>query len=441
MPIVHFVNSKNQTTGGMKSVLNYVSQEKKTKHEDRKFVSGVNCSPQSVYTEMMMTNRLYKKAGGRLYYHLVQSFPKGYEIEPALAHRIAVEFAEKAFGKYECVVATHIDREHIHSHFVFNSVSFEDGRKYHSNLDDVKKLMKLSDEICIKYGVNVLDDPTDKFRQKKSDTLSDREYRSADKGESWKFQLIAAITECMKEAKSKKQFAYLMRNRYGYGVRWEDNRKHITYTTPNGYRCRDKRLHDDKFLKEAMEREFEIRYEFLNGKEQAAASASGTARHDDGDNRTTLVGRGRGTDRRSPITRQNNKSDERNDHSRADEYVPRQSDQTVGAKQKGVSGDTESYIGKHLDSDAGTVITGWEDERGILLAAERARRMAQELQKQNVQDHSHIAVGAADIVSGIANLASIIDDEPIDDEDVYRGSDSIQLAKERAKKESLGMKM
>lgn len=441
MPIVHFVNSKNQTTGGMKSVLNYVIQERKTAHEDRKFVSGVNCSPQSVYTEMMMTKRLYKKNSGRLYYHLVQSFPKGYEISPELAHNIAVEFAEKVFEKYECVVATHIDREHIHSHFVFNSVSFEDGRKYHSDLDSVKRLMKLSDEICLKYGVSTLDSPDDKFGQKKSDTLSDREYRSADKGESWKFQLIAAITECMKGAKSKKQFAYLMRNRYGYGVRWEDNRKHITYTNPNGYRCRDKRLHDEKFLKEAMEREFEIRYGLLNGEKQTSASAGGTARHDDGDNRTTLVGGGRSADGRSPIAGQNNKSDERDDHSRADEYVPQQSDYAVGAEQIGVSGDTESDIGKYLEGDAGTVITGWEDERGILLAAERARRMAQELQKQNVQDHSHIAVGAADIVGSVGAVASIIDDEPIDDEDVYRGSDSKQLAEERAKKESLGMKM
>lgn len=186
MPIVHFVNSKTQTSGGMKSVLGYVGREKKTVKEDRRYVTGINCSPQSCFDEMQLTKKLYSKTGGRLYYHLVQSFPKGYEIDPELAHKIAVEFAEKAFGKYECVVATHIDREHIHSHIVFTSVSFEDGRKHHSNLEDVKNLMKLSDEICLKHGVSVLDSPEDKLGQKKTDKMSDREYRAADKGESWK---------------------------------------------------------------------------------------------------------------------------------------------------------------------------------------------------------------------------------------------------------------
>lgn len=265
MPIVHFVNNKSQTAGGMKTVLGYVSQEKKTVREDRKYVTGINCSPQTSYEEMMITKRLYKKTGGRLYYHLVQSFPKGYDISPELAHRIACEFAEKAFGKYECVVATHIDREHIHSHIVFNSVSFEDGRKYHSNLESVKELMKLSDEICVEHGVSVLGDPASKVGKKKVTKMSDREYRVWQKNQSWKDRLELAITSCMKVAKSKKQFCFLMKHNFGYNVRWEDNRKYITYTTPNGYRCRDKRLHDERFLKEAMEREFMIRSGELRG--------------------------------------------------------------------------------------------------------------------------------------------------------------------------------
>ena len=143
MPIVHFVNYKSQSAGGMKTVLGYVSKEKKTVREDRKYVTGINCIPAHAYDEMMLTKKLYNKTGGRQYYHLVQSFPKGYDITPEKAHKIACEFAQSAFGQYECVVATHIDREHIHSHIVFNSVSFETGMKYHSNLDSVKKLMNL----------------------------------------------------------------------------------------------------------------------------------------------------------------------------------------------------------------------------------------------------------------------------------------------------------
>ncbi len=118
MPIVHFINSKTQTGGGLKNVLNYVSKTEKTQSEDKKYVTTLNCSAPTAYQEFIATKNLYHKNSGRMYYHLVQSFPKGYDISPELAHKIAVEFSEKSFGNFECVVATHIDREHIHSHIV-----------------------------------------------------------------------------------------------------------------------------------------------------------------------------------------------------------------------------------------------------------------------------------------------------------------------------------
>ena len=255
MPIIHFINNKTQTAGGMKNVLNYVRRKEKTVSEDKRFVTGINCSPETALDEMTATKNLYHKPDGRLYYHLVQSFPSGYDIEPELAHKIAVELAEKAFNKYEVVVATHIDREHIHSHLVLNSVSFEDGKKYHSNKESVEELMKLSDEICQRYGVHVLDAPKKKMNK---DYLSDSEYRSAKRGESFKWELMNVINQVMKQAKSKKQFCYMMKQQ-GYGVRWEYNRKYITYTCPNGRRCRDNKLHGDKYRKENMEYEFETR--------------------------------------------------------------------------------------------------------------------------------------------------------------------------------------
>jgi len=248
MPIIHFINSKTQTAGGMKNVLAYVTRTEKTQSEDKQYVTALNCTAPTAYEEMIATKNTYHKNSGRMYYHLVQSFPKGDDTQPELAHRIAVELAEKAFGKYECVVATHIDREHIHSHIVFNSVSFEDGRKYHSNGNTVQELMDLSDEICMRYGVTVLD----KQPQKKKDVFSDREYRSAVRGESWKFQLMNAITEVMKQAKSKKQFVFMMKQ-LGYGVRWEDSRKYITYTCPNGRKCRCAKLHGELMTRSGIE--------------------------------------------------------------------------------------------------------------------------------------------------------------------------------------------
>lgn len=286
MPIIHFINNKSQSAGGMRNVLAYVSKAEKTEVEDKKYVTALNCSADTAYEEFNATKNLYHKNGGRLYYHLVQSFPSGYEIAPELAHKIAVEFANRAFKEYECVVATHIDREHIHSHIVFNSVSFEDGKKYHSDKQSVEQLMKLSDEICQKYGVQTLEKQSQK---QKKDVLSDREYRSAVKGESWKFQMMSTITEVMKKAKSKKQFCFLMRQ-YGYGVRWEDNRKYITYTCPTGQRCRDKRLHGEKFSKEMMQNEFEIRYAILNGEEQGGLTGGERYYADDNRSGSELVG-------------------------------------------------------------------------------------------------------------------------------------------------------
>ena len=426
MPIVHFVNCKSQSAGGMKTTLGYVSQEKKTVIEDRRYVTGINCIPTHAYNEMMLTKKLYGKTGGRQYYHLVQSFPKGFEITPEQAHKIACEFAETAFGKYECVVATHIDREHIHSHIVFNSVSFEDGRKYHSNLNSVKELMRLSDEICLQHGVSVLEESGNKLK-KKTDKMTDREYRSALKGESRKIQLMSAITECMKVAKSKRQFCFLM-SRYGYKVRWEENRKHIIYTTPKGYKVRDKRLHDEKYLKEAMENEFGIRYAVLNGEEQTAAATDRHSDNNGGDNRTALADGSRGTDQRGGVAGQGHQNTWQNNDGRADENVFKQSSCAVGAEQGGAQSLTGADNNRHLSSNAGNVITGWENERAILINAERARRVAAEAKAESYQSYSDLTVGAADIIGGVTDIASIIDSAPTDPEELERYIDSIRAA-------------
>ncbi|MBR1382229.1 MAG: relaxase/mobilization nuclease domain-containing protein [Ruminococcus sp.] len=393
MPIVHFVNCKSQTAGGMKTVLGYVSQEKKTVREDRKYVTGINCDPAHAYDEMMLTKRLYKKTGGRLYYHLVQSFPKGYDITPEKAHQIACEFAERAFGQYECVVATHIDREHIHSHIVFNSVSFDTGKKYHSDKDNPLRLMNLSDEICRKYDEPVLADPAPKLKQRKVPKMSDRERRSAGRGQSVKLRLINALTDCMKVAKTKEQFCKLLKEQYGISAKWLERKQNITYTMPSGYSFKDRRLLDEKFLKEAMEREFRIRYEIFNGEEQAAAPADNGASPDDGYHRAELAGGGRSADQRGGVAGRGHQGAGQDDVSRADEQFPAQSSGAVAAEQGGGQSLAGADSSGHLIGDDGIVITGWEDERGILLSAERARRLAAEAKQEAYQDSRCITIG------------------------------------------------
>ncbi len=443
MPIIHFINNKTQTAGGMRNVLNYVSRKEKTVSEDKRFVTGVNCSPETALDEMTATKNLFHKNDGRLYYHLVQSFPSGYEIEPELAHKIAVELAEKAFGKYEVVVATHIDREHIHSHLVMNSVSFEDGKKYHSNKESVEELMKLSDEICQRYRVHVLDAPKKKMNK---DYLSDNEYRSARRGESFKRELMNVINQVMKQAKTKKQFCYLM-NQQCYGVRWEDNRKYITYTCPNKRKCRDNKLHGEKYRKENMEYEFETRRIAADVRQGIVGSGGHSAdgigarfqlestdriEQADvagavGDTHQTL---GAGDEIRNGTGAENSTL-------RAEGYHSDLSGATESSRR--TVGNSDGSTG---ESNSGPVLTGWEVERGIWLEAERARRIQAQAKIESSQVDSDLAVSLDSIVGGVTAVAALIDDEPADDTEYAREyTDSKALAEERERKEALGIHM
>ena len=113
----------------------------------------------------------------------------------------------------------------------------------------------VSDQICREHGLTTLKP----YRQKKQvKGLRPGEYRSAMRGQSWKFQLIAVIEAAMERAGSREEFLDELRRR-GYDARWEEGRKHITYITPSGMRCQDDKLHEEKFRKEKIEDEFRIR--------------------------------------------------------------------------------------------------------------------------------------------------------------------------------------
>ena len=258
MAIVHFVNYKRgtQSRAAMRGVMLYVMQEMKTTWEGAPLVSGINCQPQSVYDDFLNTKLLYHKDGEVMFYHMVQSFPKGAEVDPRQAHEAARRLAEY-FDGCEALVCTHVDREHIHSHCVINSVNFETGKKLHMAKEQIQELMRRNDAICQEMGLPVFDAPTQQARG-----MSGAEYHTALKGQSWKLRLMNTIDECMKYAADKDAFVSLMESE-GYAVRWESGRKYITYTTPDGMKCRDNKLHEEKYCKEAMEREFRIRAELI----------------------------------------------------------------------------------------------------------------------------------------------------------------------------------
>lgn len=272
MATVKFIPAvKNQTAKGLNGTLRYCCRRDKTEYGDRFLVSGVNCVAGCAYQEFLNTKRLYNKTDGRMFYHLIQSFHPEENLTPQTAHEIALQLAEQ-FDGFEVVVATHTDRDHIHSHLIINSVSADTGKKYHSDKDNIQHLRDVSDDLCRAYGLSVL-----KPKPKKTSTMSSREYRAADKGQSWKLRLAIAIDDAMELAFSREHFISLMEAE-GYQVRWTADRKYITYTTPGGDRCRDHKLHEEKYRKENMEYEFRIRAEITAGIEEPGTAGSAGSR-------------------------------------------------------------------------------------------------------------------------------------------------------------------
>ena len=192
---------------------------------------------------------------------MVQSFPRGEAVDPVTAHAAALKLAEYYEG-YEVLVCTHTDREHIHSHFLINSVNFDTGRKLHIAKEQLQELRQRNDMVCKEFSLPVFQP---REQKQKTKTMTIGEYHTAARGQSKKLQLMNIINDCMRLASNREEFIALMESE-GYKVRWEKSRKNITYTTPSGWQCRDRLLFGDKYLKENMEYEFRIREEIIYGR-------------------------------------------------------------------------------------------------------------------------------------------------------------------------------
>ena len=370
MAIVHFVNYKRgtQSRAAMRGVMLYVMQEMKTTWEGGPLISGINCQPQSVYDDFLNTKLLYHKDGGVMFYHMVQSFPKGEAVDPQQAHEAAQRLAEY-FDGCEVLVCTHVDREHIHSHCVINSVNFETGKKLHMAKEQLQELMRRNDMICQEMGLPVFEPTAQQARG-----MGGAEYHTALKGQSWKLRLMNTIDECMKYAADKDAFVSLMASE-GYAVRWESGRKYITYTTPDGLKCRDNKLHEEKYCKEVMEHEFRIRAELVKRKLRRAAETDGgieTAESaeqriskytaaDDAAHRDP-VRSAAGDEQAGGAGRRNKLGAGGNPEDPAGTEAVHRSD--AGAEHTGR--DTEI-----ADRDEQTAGTGWESEREIFLQVDR----------------------------------------------------------------------
>ena len=367
---------KTQTRQGLWGLLHYCMQEKKTMHNGRKLVTGINCVAQSAFNEMVNTKLQYRKPGGRQYYHIMQSFHPDEPITPETAHEIALRFAEENFPGYEVLVATHVDRHHIHSHFVVNSINAETGLKFHSDNHEIQRLRDASDRLCVEYGLSVVVP-----KSKKVKGMSTAEYHVAEKGQSWKLDLAMAIDEAMRYAVSKEHFIELMEME-GYEVKWKDTHKYITYTCPNGKPCRDNKLHEEKYLKENMEDEFRIREKIIRDIESTGKDEFGESGADSDLSR----GAGEGldsvdSDAEKPIRDAEyalGADENAGDMERPLGYAggtAGTADSTCeadGTDPDGVSGNASGASGADssvdLDLNGDLPITGWESERELLTA-------------------------------------------------------------------------
>ena len=339
----------------MKSVMRYVSQTSKTLWDGQQLVSGIGCQLETVFDEFLSTKLLHHKDGGVMFYHMVQSFPKGANIDLRTAHEAARQLAGY-FEGCEVLVCTHTDREHIHSHCIINSVNFETGKKVHIADKQIQELRVRNDQICEELRLPKFQ----RDEQKRSCGMSNAEYYTASKGESWKFELMRVIDECMRCAGNREEFLVLLRSE-GYNATWTDGRKNITYTTPDGRKCRDSKLHIEKYLKENMEAEFGYRTENDNTRNVGAAQKA--------DGRGATAGAQRDGDREKL------ECDARN----AGQAVPAADAVGHGPENAPDAGGRTDRIERDAGEYRKIRETGWEPEREVFFRLQRADRQYAEI--------------------------------------------------------------
>lgn len=269
MAVIKAVSSK----AGIGQALDYVTKEEKT---EEKLVSGLHCEADTVKDEMQATKELWGKTGGRTYKHFVQSYHEDEHITPEQAHKNAIELAKntEAWKGHEVLIATHIDRGHIHSHFIVNSVNYEDGHKLQWSKQDLKDLKERCNEQSREQGLHVPEKGKTFSGEEREETVAWNKdtyniLKQAEQGKvkSYVQDIALAVLDCKETATSRQDFIERMEQR-GYKTDWQDNHKYITWTDLARENAGEKpcKIRDNKlqkyynmdFGKEELERGFEI---------------------------------------------------------------------------------------------------------------------------------------------------------------------------------------
>jgi hypothetical protein len=213
----------DQEAQGLADVIEYAVQNKKVQKSAglendasslSRYVTGVNCFPATAREEMMAVKKRYGKEDGIVAFHGYQSFAPG-EATPDAAHEIGIRLAKELWGeRFQVIVATHLDKEnHIHNHFVLNSVSFADGYRYNDCTDTYMEMRKASDRLCQEYGLSVVENP----RRGKSKQYG--EWRADKQGKpTWRDLIKKDVDRAIHEAMTDRQFFHNLHS-MGYEIK------------------------------------------------------------------------------------------------------------------------------------------------------------------------------------------------------------------------------
>ena len=213
-------DTTEQDFQGLDDVIAYAVNSRKTEqHKENsdvleRFVSGVNCHPATARAEMLSVKKRFGKEDGTIAYHGYQSFAPG-EATPEIAHQIGVELARRLWGeRYQVVVATHLDKaNHLHNHFVLNTVSFVDGIKYHRTAKDYYDLQAASDALCREYGLSVIENPQPGKGKHYGEWRAEQEQRP-----TWRGIVRSDVDDVIRQSMTERQFFENL-HRKGYEVK------------------------------------------------------------------------------------------------------------------------------------------------------------------------------------------------------------------------------
>ncbi len=231
--LIDYVENPNKTNlyEGLKDFVNVFSYDTNPgKTNNKQFVTAINCKKEIALQQMIMTKQQFNKLDKYIAWHGYQSF-KPDEVTPELCHEIGVRLAKQMWGdRFQVIVSTHLDKDHLHNHFCFNSVSFLDGKKYNYSKSEMQRLRNLSDELCKEYGLSVIE--TSNNSKAPGRTL----YFAEKNNEPTKYNLMrTAIDEAIKISPTPKEFVKIMKKK-GYIVNVNPERKYATICSVNDSR-------------------------------------------------------------------------------------------------------------------------------------------------------------------------------------------------------------